>query len=511
MSAKDELLEKIRQSDGLKNAILGTIVVDKRRKEVVYEVITDRSYTYEEERALQSLLRDFTPEPLKAVGKIVKRVLDEELLKRKIYEYLKKNFPVVASLIEEDGITVQMLSSGANFHFEIPTGQSSFISTEKVLDGICAFLQKGYCGTFYGSIKTTDMSVAEPTVSEETYEEDTSEQPRFFPIENYKRIDGVDTVIPKTAKYIADVDGIENDLTLCGVIEYIEDKESKKGKHYLSLTIADLSGRMRATYFYKKATEEKIRALQKGDSVVLSGANELYGNSISFTAKKINFGNIPEGTVMEERVGKPVPKTYHTVFPEPYVDFTQSDLFKKVENPKCLTDNVFVVFDFETTGLINNPAMGKMDKIIEFGAVKIVGGEIKEKFSSFVHCDEPLSEKIKELTNIKDEDLVSAPTVDKIIPDFFKFTNGALLVGHNVQFDYRFLRYYGEQNGYMFENKTYDTLQMSQSLLAGLLTNYKLDTVADYYGFTFNHHRAFDDALVTAKVFMELVRQKKEL
>ena len=155
--------------------------------------------------------------------------------------------------------------------------------------------------------------------------------------------------------------------------------------------------------------------------------------------------------------------------------------------------------------------MGKMDKIIEIGAVKIVNGEMTEKFSSFVACKERLSQEIINLTGIHDADLVGAPEVDKVLADFYKFTDGAYLVGHNVTFDYRFVHYYGEKNGYMFDKKTYDTLALAQEVLRGQLANYKLNTIADYYGFTFNHHRAFDDACVTAKVFIELVKAKGQL
>ena len=152
--------------------------------------------------------------------------------------------------------------------------------------------------------------------------------------------------------------------------------------------------------------------------------------------------------------------------------------------------------------------MGKMDKIIELGAVKLVNGEITEKFSSLIACPERLSKEIVALTGIKDEDLVGKPEVDKVLADFYKFTDGAILVGHNVGFDYRFVQYYGEQCGYMFDKKQYDTLALAQEVLRGKLANYKLNTVADYYGFEFNHHRAFEDAAVTAKVLIELVKAK---
>ena len=82
-------------------------------------------------------------------------------------------------------------------------------------------------------------------------------------------------------------------------------------------------------------------------------------------------------------------------------------------------------------------------------------------------------------------------------------------MGHNVQFDIKFVRHYGEEQGYYFDHKTYDTLSFAQELL--FLSNYKLNTVADEFGFTFNHHRAFDDAFVTAKIFIELCRKKNGL
>jgi DNA polymerase-3 subunit alpha (Gram-positive type) len=63
----------------------------------------------------------------------------------------------------------------------------------------------------------------------------------------------------------------------------------------------------------------------------------------------------------------------------------------------------------------------------------------------------------------------------------------------------------------MFDQKAFDTLTLAQEVLRGQLANYKLNTVADYYGLTFNHHRAFDDACVTAKVFIELVKAKGRL
>ena len=103
-----------------------------------------------------------------------------------------------------------------------------------------------------------------------------------------------------------------------------------------------------------------------------------------------------------------------------------------------------------------------------------------------------------------------APTYEKVMPDFFKFCQGSVLVGHNiVGFDYKFVDYYCANLGYILERKLIDTIPLSQELL--FLSNYKLNTVAEKFNITFNHHRATDDALTTAKIFIELIKLKKSL
>ena len=415
-----------------------------------------------------------------------------------------------------------MLSSGANFCVEIASGEQSLFSSGKILDEISKYLSSGYCGSFYGNVRVVEKEIDDSVLDELpefSEEEDIPEEIRRFPICDFGKIDGADEPV-QTAVYMADCQAVDGSYALCGKITYIEEikytKHNEKTgedveKTRFSIAFTDDTATIRTTYFPKKATVEKVREIKSGDYIVLIGANEEYKGTVSFKATKINLGTPPEGFTPQARKGKPVPLQYHTVFPEPYVDYTQAGLFDSLEKPSALKDNVFVVFDLETTGLNNNPAMGKMDKIIEIGAVKIINGEIAEKFSSFVACSERLSAEIISLTGIHDEDLIGAPPVEKVLADFYKFTDGAILVGHNVTFDYRFVHYYGEQNGYMFEKKQYDTLHLAQDVLRGLLANYKLNTIADYYGFTFNHHRAFDDACVTAKVFMELVKAKGNL
>ena len=387
------------------------------------------------------------------------------------------------------------------------------------MDEVSAYLSARYCGTFYGNVKVVEKEKnrmvfeEKPVVKEDVFVSEI----RTFPIEDYKKIDGAD-VIPTEAVYIADMELMDSEFAVCGEITFFEEKKYVKHnektnedveKTRYSVTISDGTGMLRCTYFPKKATEEKVKTLAVGDKIVIVGSNEVFNGHPSFKAGKINLGHAPEGFAPKAKASKPVPKMYHTVFPEPYVEYKQAGFFDVVEKPASMNGKTIVVFDLETTGLVSQPSMGKMDKIIEVGAVKLIDGEIREKFATFVACNERLSPKIIELTGIHDEDLVGAPTVDKVIADFFKFVDGAILVGHNVNFDYGFIRYYGKENGYVFSNPSLDTVALAQEQLAEVgLVNYKLNTIADYYGFDFNHHRAFEDAATTAKVFVELIKKR---
>ena len=93
----------------------------------------------------------------------------------------------------------------------------------------------------------------------------------------------------------------------------------------------------------------------------------------------------------------------------------------------------YVCVDLETTGL--DP---KTDKIIEIGAVRIKNGEIADRFQSFVNPGRLLSEKVKELTGISDEDLYDAPSIEEVLPKFLKFAKEDCLLGHSILFDYSF-------------------------------------------------------------------------
>ena len=168
-------------------------------------------------------------------------------------------------------------------------------------------------------------------------------------------------------------------------------------------------------------------------------------------------------------------------------------------------DKSFVVIDIETTGLNSNPDYGEVNHIIEVGAVKIEQGKITEKFSSFCACPISLPDEIVKLTGISNEDLANAPSVKQVLFELNNFCKKSEIVGHNVSFDLGFLNYYGSQQKILYKQAYADTLTMSRQLLKNKLVNYRLATVADYFKLKLNGHRALNDAMVTAKIFLKLI------
>lgn len=93
----------------------------------------------------------------------------------------------------------------------------------------------------------------------------------------------------------------------------------------------------------------------------------------------------------------------------------------------------YVAFDLETTGL--DPVN---DFIIEFGAVKVVDGEITQHMQQFIKPPIPIPPFITKITTITNEMVADAPELDTVIENIYEFLGDFPLVGHNVMFDYGF-------------------------------------------------------------------------
>lgn len=504
MRSKDYLTE-IRRSEGLRRAILRGIEI--KDAVATFFLATDLIYSENDKEYARSVSERYTPAGLTAEVKITKSVPSAEGVRKGILETLKNRFPAVAAFVAPDDVEVDLETGGGRFFIGVGEVERNQFSADGAIDVLSAELGKKFCGIWHGEFRYFEKEKGQ-IEREELPPEEILIAPRSFAVTDFSEIDGGEK--PSRAIYIADLVKEMQGVSVCGTVTYAEERVTKSGKPYFSFTISDGTGQLRIAYFTRKATLEQVRGIKVGAGICFTGDNELFNGSLSFRARTVNAGNPPADFVPEPLPSRPVPSRYRTVFPVPVSDPVQSALFEEQGAPPAqLCERDFVVFDLETTGLNNSPVGGAMDRIIEIGAVKIRNGKICEKFSSFVACPVRLSGEIIRLTGINDEMLAGAPDIADVVADFYKFSADCALVGHNVQFDYKFIRHYGEKERYSFEQKTYDTVSFAQEMLR--LSNYKLNTVADHFGFTFNHHRAYDDAFVTAKIFLALVKLKNGL
>lgn len=159
----------------------------------------------------------------------------------------------------------------------------------------------------------------------------------------------------------------------------------------------------------------------------------------------------------------------------------------------------YVCVDIETTGI-----RSKWDKIIEIGAVKVRNGEVVDTFSQLIDPGVSIPYRIEELTGITDEMLEGKPTIEEVLPQFIEFAGEDVLMGHNIIFDYKFLKQNATNMNLKFEKQGIDTLKIARKTLKGLESR-GLEFLCGHFGIEEeNHHRAFNDASVTSKLYLIL-------
>ena len=168
-------------------------------------------------------------------------------------------------------------------------------------------------------------------------------------------------------------------------------------------------------------------------------------------------------------------------------------------------DTTYCVLDLETTGL-----SFRTEKITEVGIMKIKNGEVLDEFSCFVNPEKPIPQRVVDVTNITDDMVKDAETIDKVFPKILEFVGDSVLVAHNADFDIGFLKYNAKQLGYSLENTYIDTLRLSKDLFPDF-KKYKLGIIADNLGIKVEvAHRALDDVDTTVKVFNVMINMLKE-
>ncbi len=299
-------------------------------------------------------------------------------------------------------------------------------------------------------------------------------------------------------------------MIVCGVVsEFTETSYKKKAKEEgaeptdavrFTFNLTDASGTIRAVSFPNEKDTEKMRLISDGVSLVVMGNVSNYNDQLSLRVRAVSKCDI----VLNELhyCYRGVNEKYNFVSPKPWVEVSQMDLFSLTSSniSDYLKNNTIVMFDLETTGL--DP---ERCAITEIGAVKIKEGKCVETFQTLVNPLTPIPQEVVEKTNITDEMVKSAPTLDQVLPDFYKFVDGCILSAYNIGFDYSFLKILGHKLRYKFDNQRIDCLDVVRQKVPSL-TNYKLGTVSKALNVELkNAHRALADALAAAKVFIKLM------
>ena len=171
-----------------------------------------------------------------------------------------------------------------------------------------------------------------------------------------------------------------------------------------------------------------------------------------------------------------------------------------------LTEETYVVFDLETTGLYPNSG----DTIIEIGAVKIKDGKIIDRYDELINPAKELSEEIIKITGINNKMLKGKRNEEVALKDFMNWVGNLPMVAHNAKFDISFVEMaFDKYNLGKLSNIVIDTLGLSRYLesseryhnLATLVKRYNIPWDED------KHHRADYDSEGTALIFDKMLRK----
>ncbi len=178
---------------------------------------------------------------------------------------------------------------------------------------------------------------------------------------------------------------------------------------------------------------------------------------------------------------------------------------------KPLNDE-FVCFDCETTGL-----SVEKDDIISVGAVIIKDNTIvsSKKFVKFVKPKTRLQIEAIKVHHIRECDLEEAEEIDKVIEEFLEFIGNRNLVGYFLEFDIAMInKYLKPKLGIKLPNKAYE--------VSALYYDYKIEKIPqsnidlrfdtimkDLKIPTMGKHDAYNDAIMTAMMFLKLKNQPK--
>lgn len=205
---------------------------------------------------------------------------------------------------------------------------------------------------------------------------------------------------------------------------------------------------------------------------------------------------------------QPKPVRSVSIFQESRPEYYDFDLFhqpgqKPELDQRPLAELTYTVFDTETTGL--SPSGG--DEIVSIGAVRIVNGRLlrQEIFDQLIDPRRSISRASLNIHGISLDMLQGQPTIEQVLPQFWRFSEDTVLVAHNAAFDMRLLQLKESQTGLKFINPVLDTLLLS-AVIHPNFEGHSLEAIAMRLGVTImGRHTSLGDAILTGEIFLKLI------
>lgn len=156
----------------------------------------------------------------------------------------------------------------------------------------------------------------------------------------------------------------------------------------------------------------------------------------------------------------------------------------------------YVAVDLEMTGL-----NASRDCILEIGAVRVVNKKAQASYQAMVCPHMELPQEVVRLTGITNEMAQKGRELDEVFWEILEFCGDFLLLGHNVIFDYGFLKQAAINRKAPFERQGIDTLKIARKVLPPEEKK-TLQALCDRYQIRREHrHRALDDALAAGALY----------
>ena len=171
------------------------------------------------------------------------------------------------------------------------------------------------------------------------------------------------------------------------------------------------------------------------------------------------------------------------------------------------TDNEYVCFDCETTGL--DP---KKDDIVSIGAVIIKNNTIvaSKKFVKFVKPKTKLQAEAIKIHHIRECDLKDAEDINTVIDEFLNFIGNRTLVGYFLEFDIAMInKYVKPKLGITLPNKILEVSAIYYDYKIERIPQANIDlrfnTIMNELKIpSFGKHDAYSDAMMTSMIFIKL-------